>query len=240
MAHAKPVKSLPALLILHLLLAATAMAQVPLPPERPRAPARAEPPAAERSAAPCTDLLAADIAFAEITTPVSGLVGAAACGDEAPVQLSAIRLANGKSVRLRPAALARCGTALAFARWVREDLAPAAVHAGLELTGIEIAASYSCRPRNNAKGAPSSEHGRANAIDIGALRVSGGGRSAIGDAQAPAVLFSAMQRSACSRFTTVLGPGSDAAHATHLHVDLAQRPGGYRLCQWTMPDWPLP
>jgi hypothetical protein len=41
-------------------------------------------------------------------------------------------------------------------------------------------------------------------------------------------------------FTTVLGPGSDAAHAHHLHVDLARRRGGYRMCQWNMPIWPMP
>jgi len=30
----------------------------------------------------------------------------------------------------------------------------------------------------------------------------------------------------------VLGPGADRAHELHLHVDLAERRGGYRLCQW--------
>jgi hypothetical protein len=29
----------------------------------------------------------------------------------------------------------------------------------------------------------------------------------------------------------VLGPGSDAFHDDHLHLDLAERRGGYRLCQ---------
>ena len=36
---------------------------------------------------------------------------------------------------------------------------------------------------------------------------------------------------ACERFTTVLGPGADAAHRTHFHFDLRDREGGYRLCQ---------
>jgi hypothetical protein len=30
----------------------------------------------------------------------------------------------------------------------------------------------------------------------------------------------------------VLGPGADPAHEFHLHVDLAERRNGYRLCQW--------
>ena len=45
-----------------------------------------------------------------------------------------------------------------------------------------------------------------------------------------------MRQSACARFTTVLGPGSDKDHETHLHVDLAERRGGYRMCQWILPE----
>jgi hypothetical protein len=40
----------------------------------------------------------------------------------------------------------------------------------------------------------------------------------------------------CGRFTTVLGPGSDGYHETHIHVDLAERRGGYRMCQWDVRD----
>jgi hypothetical protein len=36
----------------------------------------------------------------------------------------------------------------------------------------------------------------------------------------------------CARFNTVLGPGSDGYHEDHVHVDLAQRHSGYRMCQW--------
>lgn len=35
----------------------------------------------------------------------------------------------------------------------------------------------------------------------------------------------------CARFTTVLGPGSDGYHQTHMHVDLEVRHNGYRICQ---------
>jgi hypothetical protein len=31
---------------------------------------------------------------------------------------------------------------------------------------------------------------------------------------------------------TVLGPGSDGYHEEHVHVDLAERRGGYRICEW--------
>jgi hypothetical protein len=194
----------------------------------------------DASSAPCTELLASGIAVVELSVSVSGISGDALCGDIAPVRLSAVRLQDGGRVELRPAAVARCEKALAFARWVREDLADAVRYAGGKLERVEIAASYVCRPRNNVSGARLSEHGIANAIDVGALVLDKGRRITIDDKNAPAVLLAEMRRSACERFTTVLGPGSDAAHEHHLHVDLARRRGGYRMCQWNMPPWPMP
>ena len=41
-----------------------------------------------------------------------------------------------------------------------------------------------------------------------------------------------LRKSTCARFHTVLGPGSDGYHENHVHVDLAERRGGYRMCQW--------
>ena len=43
----------------------------------------------------------------------------------------------------------------------------------------------------------------------------------------------------CARFATVLGPGSDWYHEDHIHLDLAPRRGGYKICQWNVWD-PLP
>lgn len=45
-------------------------------------------------------------------------------------------------------------------------------------------------------------------------------------------LREAIKKGACNRFTTVLGPGSDSSHKDHLHLDMRQRPRGYRICQW--------
>lgn len=232
---------------------AAAVVSVPMPRPRvaPRArtvarlapvarPLRPPPPDPDASAAPCTDLLASNIAELELTAALSGASGAAMCGDVAPARLTAIRLADGGRVELRPAALLRCDTALVFAQWVREDLTAAARNAGVRIERLDVAASYSCRPRNNIDGAFLSEHGRANAIDIRAIVTADRRSFPIENSPAPAVLLAQLRRSACERFTTVLGPGADAAHADHIHLDLAQRRGGYRLCQWNMPDWPLP
>ena len=49
----------------------------------------------------------------------------------------------------------------------------------------------------------------------------------------PAVA-AALKDSACARFSTVLGPGSDGYHEDHVHLDLAQRHNGYKICQWSL------
>jgi hypothetical protein len=41
----------------------------------------------------------------------------------------------------------------------------------------------------------------------------------------------AVRASACLDFSTVLGPGSNASHADHLHLDVIERSRGYRLCE---------
>ena len=45
--------------------------------------------------------------------------------------------------------------------------------------------------------------------------------------------------SACTRFSTVLGPGSDWYHEDHVHLDVMERRNNYRICQWNVWD-PLP
>ena len=45
-----------------------------------------------------------------------------------------------------------------------------------------------------------------------------------------------LRKTTCARFATVLGPGSDGYHESHVHVDLAQRTGGHRMCQWEVRD----
>jgi hypothetical protein len=46
----------------------------------------------------------------------------------------------------------------------------------------------------------------------------------------------------CSRFSTVLGPGSDGYHEEHIHLDLIERRNNYKICQWDVrdPTTPLP
>jgi hypothetical protein len=153
-----------------------------------------------------------------------------ACGIDAPVRVT--RLAEG--VEVTPPVTMACEGAEMLARWVREVVAPAARENLGTVSRIATADAYSCRNRNQATSGRMSEHALGNAVDIAAVTI--GGRSvalAEGEgSQAEENAFRAtVRRGACSYFTTVLGPGSDASHKEHMHLDVIARAGGYRLCQ---------
>jgi hypothetical protein len=180
----------------------------------------------------CEDFFKADVADAVFADPIAWDNG---CLAAAPVSVTAIKLKNGKRVALKPAALLRCPMALSVAEWVRDKWEPAARKLGTDVERIDVAASYSCRPRNGVFGAILSEHGKANALDIRAIHFTSGATVTIEKAQGPREFLSAIRKSACERFMTVLGPGSDKPHETHLHVDLQQRRNNYKICQWILP-----
>ena len=207
----------------------------PLPPPRPAVIPEARRAqgefklAAAPAGTPCAELLAQEIVLAETGRVVEAAEG---CGTEPTARLAAVLLADGTFAKLRPAAVLRCETALAVARWIREDIAAAVLGLGSPLARVDVAASYTCRSRNNVAGAVLSEHGRANALDMSAFVLADGRILTLADPKAPADFLAEVRRSACARFTTVLGPGADPSHEFHLHVDLAERRNGYRLCQW--------
>lgn len=184
----------------------------------------------------CKAVLAENKVIAE---PARAAIWDNGCGAIGQITISAIKLKDGGEVLLRPSALIRCETAEVFADWVREDLVPATAAYG-GIARIDVAASYHCRPRNNLRGARLSEHGRANAIDIRAIATKDGRRFGVDLPETPINLLSELRRSSCARFTTVLGPGSDGFHEDHFHLDLAQRRGGFRMCQWNLPTPPDP
>jgi hypothetical protein len=131
-----------------------------------------------------------------------------------------------------------CRTAEALAHWVQEVVMPAAQASFGEVpTTMVQDSAYVCRPRNNVAGAKLSEHAHANAIDIASFSFAKREPANVGLAgdKAGQDFEAAIRSAACRYFTTVLGPGSNAAHATHFHLDLAERRHGYRLCELGAP-----
>jgi hypothetical protein len=194
-------------------------------------------PTAAQSVTACQRRLSADhVAF----KPLGEISGPGGCGGADIVLLERVAVTDRTEIAIDPPATLRCETAEAIASFVQSGLVPAVAPLGSALVAVENFESYECRGRNRVVGAPLSEHGRANALDIRALRLKDGRVLHPTDDAVPHAFRLAMKNLACARFMTVLGPGSDGYHEDHVHVDLAERASGYRLCQWDLHDVPHP
>ena len=231
-------------------------AAVPLPRPRPaEAPAiEPEQPAAKQQSAPiakpadqaatpvppppsaCRLALTDEIAIAPSIPDIHGPGG---CGGEDLVRLEAVVLPDKRQVALKPAAILRCAMASEIAAWVRSDVAPLTTSLGSVINVLDNFDSFECRGRNRVAGAPLSEHGRANALDVRAFGLANGQSISLTDRMVPREVRENVLHSVCARFTTVLGPGSDGYHEDHIHLDLMARHNNYKICQWNVWD-PLP
>jgi len=163
-------------------------------------------------------------------------VSAGQCTVDDVVRLEAVIAADGRRVALNPPATLRCPMAEAVIHWVRDELAPAAADLKSSLKAVSVDTSFECRSRNRVKGGKLSEHGHANAIDVRTMTLANGTAIALTDVMVDKGVRERLRQGACSRFTTVLGPGSDGYHESHVHLDLIQRRNGYRMCQWDVRD----
>ncbi|MBR0905381.1 extensin family protein [Bradyrhizobium liaoningense] len=198
-------------------------------------PAEAAPPPEKQTSA-CRLALTEEIAIAP---SIPDIRGPGACGGEDLVRLEAIVLPDKRKVTVKPAAILRCTMASAIADWVRKDMVPVAASLGSTIGDLDNFDSFECRGRNRVVGAMLSEHGKANAIDIRAIKLTNGQSIGLTDRTMPREVRERVLHSVCARFSTVLGPGSDWYHEDHIHLDLAQRRNDYRICQWNVWD-PLP
>ena len=224
---------------------AEAPAASPVPPEDPdvgadapeKSPAPAEPPVpgqlAEDDAglAACLGRLRAYGTAFERVGPVSDTSErGGACGIVNPIRVSQIV----PGVALEPAGVMRCATAAALADWVATFVLPASrlLPDRGPLTAVEHASTYVCR-RIGVDG-KLSQHAFGNAIDVARFRFAEGAPIPVESREHAGTEAEAFQRtaraSACLDFTTVLGPGQED-HDHHLHLDIAARESGYRLCQ---------
>lgn len=156
------------------------------------------------------------------------LADASGCSVEWPVSVSTL----SSEVKLAPAAVMTCAAAQRAAEFVRDQVAPkASAILGSALVSIRQDSAYVCRPRNGTT--KLSEHAFGNALDIGAFTLKDGRTVTVGSAtkREEGEFMLAVRLAACGPFTTVLGPGSDADHASHFHFDLAKRRPGSTFCQ---------
>jgi hypothetical protein len=243
-----PVRAPIAMILLAVFGGGVAAAEdIPLP--RPRPPAWVEPLTFRTAAGPdfnsadvtskpsdCSLRLAAVAAFA----PMPRLVGPGACGGRDMVQLDAVLLADHARIEIKPAPVLRCEMAETLSAWIRDDAAPRVAVIGAALRSIDNYDDFECRGRNRVFGARLSEHGMGNAIDVRSFTLADGRVVGLTDIAAPKDLRSNLRASACERFTTVLGPGADGHHEGHIHLDIAERHNGYRICEWDVREPPPP
>ncbi|TRW99457.1 extensin family protein [Paracoccus sp. M683] len=225
----------------------------PIPaPDRPRNVTAEELPAKDRDPAPSAEpvtrplLRESDLSYAacRVTLILLGTeyeelppltdADRGDCGIARPIRVTQIL----PGVALEGGATMRCDTARALGFWLKDFVQPAAsrLPGSPRLSGLQLGTTYDCRARVGTGEAPKlSEHALGNAIDIAGLAFDGGETIPVQPRQDSGDLVEAFQRAirgaACLHFTTVLGPGSNAAHDDHLHLDLAARNGGWRLCQ---------
>jgi hypothetical protein len=180
------------------------------PRAKPEKPTRKA--SASRKGSVCGDPSIKGKTMPRITSKTKG------CGVDEPVSVTSI-----DGVLLSEAATLDCTAAGALSTWVQKGLRPA--FPGTEVVQLQIAGHYSCRPRNNVRGAKISEHGRGKAIDISGIVFANGKQLTV------TRNFKALRKAykaGCGMFATTLGPGSDGYHEDHMHFDTAaHRSGSY-------------
>lgn len=147
----------------------------------------------------------------------------------------AVRITGGAVTPLAPGGLVmQCPLAVRYVIWDRQVLRPAAEATfGTGVSRVETYGSYACRRIYNSDdpGQRPSEHARANALDVAAVRLDDGRTvSVAGDWEGAgrsgaegAAFLRRVRDGACRVFATVLTPDYNEAHRDHLHLDGAPR-----------------
>ena len=178
-----------------------------------------------------SDLTSRRVLFQEL-----GDVTHEGCKLSGAVKLESVTTALGTvSIPEEPAML--CSFARQFSGWVREVAAPLALgYAGQRLMRIETAQGFACKARYDKPGEVPSEHAKGDALDLVSFVLADGRRIDVKEDKknsAARDLVHALRMTACGYFTTVLGPGADAAHEAHFHFDFGIHGAtpNYRICE---------
>ncbi|MEM9634919.1 MAG: extensin family protein [Pseudomonadota bacterium] len=170
--------------------------------------------------------------------PVDGtLDGDAACGIVDPIVVSGVN--GGKeTASFRMPVTVSCEFAQVLSGWLLKDVLPEArKRLGMEVRRLGSGPGYQCRRRNNKPDGKLSEHALGKAIDFSGFQLTDGSLISIEKdwgAETPEGEFlKAIHKSACERFTTVLGPEADPNHKSHFHLDIGchGKDCTYLICQ---------
>ncbi|HXQ08592.1 MAG TPA: extensin family protein [Bradyrhizobium sp.] len=139
-------------------------------------------------------------------------------------------------VAVKPVATLACPIVSVLDRWLADSVQPAAQRwFGARVVEIKQISAYSCRGMNGSSRAHISEHAFGNALDIAGFTLADGRHISVKDGwkgvpEEQGFLHD-VQAAACQQFSTVLGPGSNAYHYDHIHVDLMRRASQRVICE---------
>jgi hypothetical protein len=142
-------------------------------------------------------------------------------------------LVGPQPMKLSPASpLLTCRMTAALAIWTRQSVQPAARAAfGADVVQIEHYGAYACRRVYGQAEGRVSEHAHAEALDVAAFILSDGRKITVLDGwneDGPEAAFlHRIRDDGCKLFRVALSPDYNAAHADHLHFDMAP----YRICR---------
>jgi hypothetical protein len=161
-----------------------------------------------------------------------------ACAIAMPVRLERLVVGHGAggAIQFPARPLIDCRLAETLALWVRGVVAPVlAENFGSTLKTVRTGPGFECRNRNREAAGKLSAHAIGFALDISGFELASGRVLSFGPSGEPAAqaALQTVRTAACGWFTTVLGPGSSAAHEDHLHVDIQPHgtDGRYRICE---------
>ncbi|QEL10213.1 extensin family protein [Kushneria phosphatilytica] len=146
----------------------------------------------------------------------------------------AVRI-RSTSVDFNHSFLASCPLAVAWLRFERHQLQPAARDLfDAPVRHVIHYGSFACRNIYHRKDARRSAHATAEALDIAAFRLADGTSVSVqknwakhSDDDRRSRFLHRIHEGACQEFSTVLGPGYNAAHANHFHLGV----DGFSVCR---------
>lgn len=133
--------------------------------ESPPAPVEWSKQEVELAQARCTVLLKGLDLVALPDTPIRE---GTECGTPAPMRL--VSIGSSPQIAFSPPPVLTCDMIAALHRWLQRDVQPLArKHLGAPVVRVATMSSYSCRNAYSRRNGRLSEHGRVNALDIGAF-----------------------------------------------------------------------
>jgi hypothetical protein len=159
------------------------------------------------------------------------------CFAQSPLALTGV-MANGRMVPVSGGVTTSCGMASTLPAWVASIDNYLFAKENARIAEVVVGTSYMCRNVNNAKTGNLSFHAFADAVDVVGFKLDDGRMVTVEGGWSDALsndgrLLRFAHDSACSMFTTTLGPEANALHHDHLHLDMGCHGGRCvaRLCE---------